>query len=71
MSVFAGDTAHNLPEGLCKIAHIVKAAELRDEAKMDSIELQVSAMNTAAVHMYESFGFTPESINMELRKEEE
>ena len=52
-------------------ALLEKAAELRDAANMDSIELQVSARNTAALHMYESFGFTPESINMELRKEEE
>ena len=52
-------------------ALLQKAKELRDAAGMASIELQVNALNTAAMHMYESFGFVPESINMELRKEEE
>ncbi len=33
---------------------------------LDGLELQVNARNTAARKMYESFGFTEKSINMEL-----
>ena len=33
---------------------------------LDGLELQVNARNTAAKKMYEKFGFTEKSINMEL-----
>ena len=33
---------------------------------LDGLELQVNAKNTAARKMYEKFGFTEKSINMEL-----
>ncbi len=36
------------------------------EENLDGLELQVNARNTAAKKMYESFGFTEKSINMEL-----
>ena len=38
------------------------------EKDYDGIELQVNAMNTSAKKMYESYGFTEKSINMELLK---
>ena len=47
-----------------------KAEELCEEAHLDGIELQVNVRNTAALKLYESYGFRPESINMELKKEE-
>ena len=34
--------------------------------QLDGLELQVNARNTAAKRMYEKFGFTEKSINMEL-----
>lgn len=34
---------------------------------LDGLELQVNARNIAAKKMYEKFGFTEKSINMELR----
>ncbi len=42
---------------------------MKDKAKreqLDGLELQVNARNTAARKMYETFGFTEKSINMEL-----
>lgn len=44
-------------------------AAIRDKVKtehLDGLELQVNARNTAARKMYEKFGFTEKSINMEL-----
>lgn len=44
-------------------------AAIRDKVKaecLDGLELQVNARNTAAKKMYEKFGFTEKSINMEL-----
>ncbi|MBR2989866.1 MAG: GNAT family N-acetyltransferase [Solobacterium sp.] len=54
------------------IGHMLlqKVKDLRDEAGLDGIELQVNVRNASAMKLYESFGFTPESINMELLKEE-
>ncbi|MBE6118332.1 MAG: GNAT family N-acetyltransferase [Erysipelotrichaceae bacterium] len=57
--------SHGIGHALLK-----KAEELRDEAGMDGIELQVNARNAAARRLYESYGFRPESINMELIKED-
>lgn len=34
--------------------------------RYDGLELQVNAKNSAAKVMYESYGFTEKSINMEL-----
>ncbi len=51
-------------------ALLEKARELCTEARLDGVELQVSVRNTSALRMYESFGFVPESINMELLREE-
>ncbi len=42
---------------------------MKDKAKreqLDGLELQVNARNTAARKMYETFGFTEKSINLEL-----
>lgn len=41
--------------------------ELVKEKDLDGIELQVNARNTLAKKMYESYGFTEKSINMELQ----
>ncbi len=43
----------NYVRGLCR------------EGKFDGLELQVNAINTAARAMYEKYGFTEKSINME------
>lgn len=40
--------------------------QLKEEKRLDGIELQVNAKNTAALRMYEKCGFTFKSINMEL-----
>lgn len=40
--------------------------QIAKEKKMDRIELQVNARNARAKAMYESYGFTQKSINMEL-----
>lgn len=37
-----------------------------NEENYDGLELQVNAKNTAAMRMYEKYGFTEKSINMEL-----
>lgn len=37
------------------------------EKNFDGIELQVNAKNSRAKQMYESYGFTEKSINMELK----
>ena len=37
-----------------------------EEQKYDGLELQVNAKNIAAKEMYEKYGFTEKSINMEL-----
>ena len=45
---------------------------LKDIAKdnnIDAIELQVNAENKTAKSMYEKYGFTDKSINMELKLE--
>ena len=42
---------------------------MKDKVKrehLDGLELQVNARNTAARKMYEKFGFTEKSVNMEL-----
>ena len=39
---------------------------LKIEKNMDGIELQVNAKNRAAYEMYQKYGFTEKSINMEL-----
>ena len=39
---------------------------IASEKNFDGIELQVNAKNMAAKKMYESYGFTEKSINMEL-----
>lgn len=43
-----------------------KAKLLKEELKLDGIELQVNAKNKAAYEMYKNYGFTEKSINMEL-----
>lgn len=40
--------------------------QVRRERKLDGIELQVNARNTAAMEMYLHCGFVPKSVNMEL-----
>lgn len=40
--------------------------ELRDQKGYDGIELQVNVNNEAACKMYTDYGFTRQSINMEL-----
>lgn len=40
--------------------------ELKKEKRLDGIELQVNAKNSAAYNMYTGYGFTEKSINMEL-----
>ncbi|EET61604.1 acetyltransferase, GNAT family [Marvinbryantia formatexigens DSM 14469] len=40
--------------------------ELKRQKGFDGIELEVNARNTAARRMYEEYGFTVESLNMEL-----
>ena len=42
------------------------ARDLVREEHMDGLELQVNARNTAARKMYEKYGFTEKSINLEL-----
>lgn len=39
---------------------------MKVEKNMDGIELQVNAKNRAAYEMYQKYGFTEKSINMEL-----
>ena len=39
---------------------------MKSEKNMDGIELQVNAKNRAAYEMYQKYGFTEKSINMEL-----
>lgn len=52
----------------CGIGHqlfdVVK--KIAEEKQCDGIELQVNARNIQAKAMYESYGFTEKSINMEL-----
>ena len=43
--------------------------DIAKENNMDAIELQVNAENKAAKAMYEKYGFTDKSINMELKLE--
>ncbi len=43
-----------------------KVKQIKEEKKLDGIELQVNAKNRAAYEMYENYGFTEKSINMEL-----
>ena len=40
--------------------------QIAQEKQLDGIELQVNARNAKAKAMYESYGFTEKSINMEL-----
>lgn len=51
------------------IGHILfdYAVKLCKNQKYDALELQVNAKNRAAKAMYESYGFTEKSINMELK----
>lgn len=39
---------------------------IKVEKNLDGIELQVNARNSAAYEMYQKYGFTEKSINMEL-----
>ena len=39
---------------------------MKSEKNIDGIELQVNAKNRAAYEMYQKYGFTEKSINMEL-----
>lgn len=41
--------------------------EYASEWELDGIELQVNAKNAAAKQMYEKYGFTEKSINMEIK----
>ena len=41
--------------------------DIAKENNMDAIELQVNAENKAAKAMYEKYGFTDKSINMEFK----
>ena len=41
--------------------------DIAKENNMDAIELQVNAENNAAKAMYEKYGFTDKSINMEFK----
>ena len=43
--------------------------DIAKENNMDAIELQVNAENKAAKAMYEKYGFTDKSINMEFKLE--
>ena len=43
-----------------------KVKEIKAEKNLDGIELQVNAKNKAAYEMYRSYGFTEQSIHMEL-----
>ena len=43
------------------------ARSLRDELKLDGLELQVNARNRAARAFYARCGFTEKSVNLELR----
>lgn len=42
------------------------AKQIRQQRNLDGIELAVNAKNLAAKAMYEKYGFTEKSINMEL-----
>lgn len=42
------------------------AKQIRQQRNLDGIELQVNAKNLDAKAMYEKYGFTEKSINMEL-----
>ena len=42
------------------------AKEIKQQRNLDGIELQVNARNIDAKAMYEKYGFTQKSINMEL-----
>lgn len=50
------------------VGHLLldKVKEIKQERGFDSIELQVSARNRAAIEMYRRYGFTEQSVNMEL-----
>jgi len=50
------------------IGHLLFDAlkKIAKEKEVDGIELQVNARNVQAKAMYESYGFTEKSINMEL-----
>ena len=41
--------------------------QVREEKGYDTIELQVNAKNKIAYEMYQNYGFTEKSINMELK----
>ena len=47
-------------------AFFEKVKEVAREKNLDGIELQVNAKNKLAYEMYEKYGFTEKSINMEL-----
>ena len=44
-----------------------KVKQIREEKSYDTIELQVNAKNKMAYEMYQNYGFTEKSINMELK----
>ena len=44
-----------------------KVKQIREEKSYDTIELQVNAKNKIAYEMYQNYGFTEKSINMELK----
>ena len=45
-----------------------KVKRLKQEKGYDTIELQVNAKNRLAYEMYQKYGFTEKSINMELKE---
>lgn len=50
------------------IGHLLfeKVKQIKEQKHFDGIELQVNAKNKAAYEMYSKYGFTKQSINMEL-----
>ena len=52
----------------CGIGHLLfdEVKRIAKEKQVDGIELQVNAKNEKAKAMYEGYGFTEKSINMEL-----
>lgn len=50
------------------IGHLLfeKVKQIKEQKHFDGIELQVNVKNKAAYEMYSKYGFTEQSINMEL-----
>lgn len=66
--VFIDSMAVDEPYRSMGIGHLFfeKVKEIKEQKKLDGIELQVNARNKAAYEMYTKYGFTEKSINMEL-----